>query len=114
MKPILIISIVATIVAGATNAEPVSPAQVSAAVAAATGTGLNPSPPFDTTLNSAVTVDSSSANAVGPSSPSATTAVAVKSTESQPPTTASQPETEDGGYHKVSLATEHRLNHNMV
>lgn len=111
MRPILIAAVVAMSMASVTNAEPVSPAQVSAAVAAATGTGLNPSPLVETTLNSVVADDPFSANAVGPSSPSAATSVTVKSTESKSPTPAPQLETEDAGHHKVSLTAQHKLNH---
>lgn len=111
MRPILIATVVAVIMAGATNAEPVSPAQVSAAVAAATGTGQNPSPLVETSLNSVVADDPFSADAVGPSSPSAAISVTVKPTESKSPKPAPQLETEDASHHKVSLTAHHRLNH---
>jgi len=89
------------------NAEPIAPAQVAAAVAAATGTGEIPAHPAGTTTadsNGAYDASANSIDAPRSTSPAATAA--------EPPTTAvPQPQpAADGGHQKVSVTADGYVN----
>lgn len=86
----------------AISSEPVAPAQVAAAVAAATGTSEVSAHPVETSLNSAAAVYDVSASSIDDSSRSTSPAT----TASESPTTVPQPSMDDGGNRKVSATTE--------
>lgn len=95
------------------DAEPVAPAQVAAAVAAATGTGENSTQQIDNASSNPATVNGVNSSPTTEFSllPQSTTTLAViESIESQLSTT-SQPTTEDGSYYKVSVTAKNNLDH---
>lgn len=104
---------------GVAYADPVSPAQVSAAVAAATGTveksAVETSPgtaAYAFNQPSTTTYSAQPSSSPQPTLVDAATTSADRPTESQTPATAilQVPLAEDGGYHKVSVADKKKKN----